>query len=128
MHHYLLGLLAAQAADEQAAHRYADILERSRPPAGDSALARDLAAGVRADVARLRGDSVLARRLLAQVSERPTYQLVLPSPFEPRARERFLRDLLSGASRGSGAAATRAGTARSLYDLPYERGRVNHQH
>lgn len=123
MRRYLLGLLHAQLGDPRAAIRMAEELEREPSPAADRSLGADLSAGVRAEISRLRGDRSGALAMLERIKERPTYQLVLPSPFEPRLRERFVRaTLLHELGRTSEARALYAVIgARSLYDLPYAR-------
>lgn len=124
LHQCLIGLLDAQTGNHGAAFRTADMLELLRSPASDSTLAHDLAAGVRAEVARVRHDTSGAVKILSRIIERPAYQLVLPSPFEARARERYLRALLVERSgRGPDQPALGESTARSLYDLVYDRAR-----
>jgi tetratricopeptide (TPR) repeat protein len=121
MRRYLLGLLDAQLGDTAAALRLAVELERAPHSGADETLPADLAAAVRAEVARLRGDAAAALALLERIRERPTYQLVLPSPFEARARERFVKArLLEKLGRFAEARALyNLIGARSLYDLPY---------
>ena len=121
MRRYLLGLLNAQLGSGGAALGLAVELDRWQGPAADSSLGRDLAAGVRAEVARLRGDDRGALSILERITDGSRYQLVLPSPFEARLRERFIRArLLRELGRGAESRALYATIgARSLYDLPY---------
>jgi hypothetical protein len=125
MRRYLLGLLAAQAGDEAGAARLVMELERAASPPSDSLLGQHLAAAVRAEVSRLNGDVEGALTHLERIVDRPTYQLVLPSPFEPRVRERFVRaTLLEQLGRTAESRTLLDGIgARSLYDLPYARAR-----
>ena len=118
---YLLGLLNAGLGDYGVALQYAGELDRGDSPRSDSTLARDLALGVRAEVDRLQGRSEAALAALLRIQEPPRYQLVLPAPFEPRVRERFLKGrLLEQANRPAEARAVYATVGRrSMYDLPY---------
>ena len=118
---YLRGLLSAALGEREEALRRAAEIERMSSPAADPTLARDLALGVRAEVLRREGRAREALQALEQVREPPGYELVLPSPFQPRARERYLRALLldeQGRDEAALAAYTATGS-RSLYDLPY---------
>ena len=118
---YLLGLVAAHRGNPAEASRMAARLESMAPPPGDSSLPGDLARGVRGEVARRSNRPVEALAEFRQIRERPGYQLVLPSPFDPRVRERFLRArLLEDAGRDEEARAVFASIgSRSLYDLPF---------
>lgn len=123
MRRYLLALLEAQTGRPDRALRLAGELEAWKSPASDADLGRDLAAGVRAEVERGRGDPGAALQVLDRIRDRPSYQLVLPSPFEPRVRERYLKArLLAELGRAADARplASVIGS-RSLYDLPYAR-------
>jgi hypothetical protein len=123
MRRYLLGLLHARLGDASAALRLAEDLEQWAPLPSDPSLGDDLGVGVRAEVVRLGGDVRGALALLDRIEERPTYQLVLPSPFEPRLRERFLKArLLDDLGRRDEARALYGVIgSRSLFDLPYAR-------
>lgn len=94
---YYLGLLDAQESRApQAAGRVAE-LEASRDR---QTLARDLAAGIRAEVARERKDSPSALAALERMNYRSPFTEFSGSPVHERSRERFLRaDLLAKAGR-----------------------------
>lgn len=118
---WLRGLLAAGLGEEAEASRLAAALERAPGPAADPALPLDLARGVRAEIHRLADRPRAALAELEAISEPPGYELVLPSPFHARARERYLRArLLEDAGRAEEARAVYAATGnRSFHDLPY---------
>jgi DNA-binding SARP family transcriptional activator len=118
---YLRGLISADLGETGAAEASATDLERMAAPQSDPRLARDLAQGIRAEVLRRGGRAAEALAALESVREPDHYELVLPSPFHPRARERYLRaQLLEDAGRLDEARALYASTGnRSLYDLPY---------
>jgi DNA-binding SARP family transcriptional activator len=121
MRAWLAGLLAAGLGDEAGALREARELERRPGPQADPTLPRDLAHGIRAEIHILAGRREQALAELDRIEEPPGYELVLPSPFQPRARERFLRArLLEDAGRAGDARAgwLRTGN-RSFFDLPY---------
>ena len=118
---WLSGVIAAGLGDEAEAVRAAVALERRPGPEADPTLPRDLALGIRAEVHRRAGRPDQALSELERIEEPPGYELVLPSPFQPRARERFLRARLleeAGRSADARAAYLRTGN-RSFYDLPY---------
>ena len=121
MHRYLLGLLSAGLGEPADAMRWAAELDRAPSPAGDPSLAKDLALAVRAETHRLAGKRDAALAALLLIREPPRYQLVLPSPFDPRVRERFVRaQLLQEANRLDHARDLYLGIGRrSVYDLPY---------
>jgi DNA-binding SARP family transcriptional activator/tetratricopeptide (TPR) repeat protein len=97
---YLAGLLSARLGDVGAARRHAATLVRLVPVAQDPALAQDLALGIHAEIERDAGNRDAALAGLDGMIERPRYQLVLPSPFHARLRERFVRaELLVDAQR-----------------------------
>jgi tetratricopeptide (TPR) repeat protein len=118
---YLSGLLGAELGARDDALRRAAELERLAAPAADPTLARDLALGVRAEVLRREGRSREALEALVRIEEPPGYELVLPSPFQRRARERYLRAvLLDELGRRDEALGSYAAIGnRSFYDLPY---------
>lgn len=118
---YLLGLLNAALGDSGAALRVADELARAASPKADPSLAADLALAVRAETDRLGGKTDAALDALRRIREPPRYQLVLPAPFDPRVRERFLRArLLEERNRPQEARALYLMMGRrSMYDLPY---------
>lgn len=118
---YLAGLLSASLGEGKATSARAAELERMDAPAADPTLPADLARGVRAEVHRLAGRAADALAELERIREPAHYELVLPSPFHPRARERFLRArLLEDAGRAAEAQVLYAASGnRSLYDLPY---------
>ena len=118
---YLLGLLHAQLGDSAAALAVATELEQATSPAGDPSLAMDLALGIRAEVDRLGGRTGAALASLQRIRDHARYQLVLPAPFEPRVRERFVRALLLtelGRPREARDLFRVIGYS-SVYDLPY---------
>lgn len=121
LHAYLRGLLSAGLGEAAAADSRARELERMAAPASDPELSRDLARGIRAEIHRRAGRASAALAVLDSIREPDHYELVLPSPFHPRARERFLRArLLEDAGRLAEAGDLYAATGnRSLYDLPY---------
>lgn len=118
---YLRGLVAAGQGDSAGALRRAAELERMEAPAADRSLPGDLARGVRAEVHRRAGRTARALAELDAIEEPAGYELVLPSPFHPRVRERYLRArLLEEVGREAEARAVYAATGnRSVYDLPY---------
>jgi DNA-binding SARP family transcriptional activator len=118
---YLRGLVSAGLGDAATAGSRAKELERSAGPRSDPYLPRDLARGIRAEVHRRAGRTATALAALDSIREPEHYELVLPSPFHPRVRERYLRArLLEDAGRLEEARAVYASTGnRSLYDLPY---------
>jgi DNA-binding SARP family transcriptional activator/TolB-like protein len=118
---YLAGLLAAARGDSAAVFDRAATLDRMDGPATDRLLPADLALGLRADWAARRGDARAALGHLDRIADRPYYQLVLPSPFHPRVRERYQRAMLmeeTGRAPEAAALFATLGT-RSLYDLPF---------
>ncbi|HLG04791.1 MAG TPA: hypothetical protein VI383_01450, partial [Gemmatimonadales bacterium] len=121
LHRYLLGLLSAALGEPDQALRWAGELDRAASPQADTSLARDLALAVRAEVERTAGRNDAALETLQRMREPPRYQLVLPSPFDPRVRERFLRGrLLEERNRPAEARALYLMMGRrSVYDLPY---------
>ncbi len=88
---YLLGLLSARLGEEGTALRYAAELELSDGPTHVTALARDLAQGVRAQVASAREDFAEALAALEQARMQTWYQRMAASPFYSQAYDRYLR-------------------------------------
>jgi len=117
---WLRGLIAAGLGRTEMALGFAEDLDATIPPTGDS-LHRDLARGIRAEIHRLAGRYDAALKELSAIEDPPGYEMVLPSPFHPRARERFLRArLLEEAGRTEEARRAYEATGnRSLHDLPY---------
>lgn len=118
---WLSGLIAAGLGQTETALSLARELDAMTPPPGDSLLHRDLARGVRAEVYRLAGRHDAALKELSGIAEPPGYEMVLPSPFHPRARERFLHARLLEEAGGADEARRAYETTgnRSLHDLPY---------
>jgi DNA-binding SARP family transcriptional activator len=118
---YLRGLVSAGLGDDAEAEARAVEVERLAAPPSDPDLSRDLARGIRAEIHRQAGRTADALAALDSIREPDHYELVLPSPFHPRARERYLRArILEDAGRPEEARAVYASTGnRSLYDLPY---------
>jgi hypothetical protein len=121
-HRYLLGLLSAGLGDTAASLGWARELERAGSPPSDPSLARDLALAVRAETDRVAGRTGAALESLLQMREPPRYQLVLPAPFDPRVRERFVKARLleEGQRLGEARALYLMMGRRSMYDLPYQ--------
>jgi tetratricopeptide (TPR) repeat protein len=88
---YLLGAVSAALGDTAAALAHADALERLPGPPEVQRLARDLALGVRARVARAQGRAADALRLLEQMRTVAPREYSGQSPFFARAAERWLR-------------------------------------
>lgn len=117
---YLMGLLRTGLGDAEGSAAAEHMLREVPPVVGDSMLGRDLAAGIRAERLLRAGDVTGALAALEAIQPRTEYQLVLPSPFQPRLRERFLRALLLESTRpGEAMILYRTVGNQSLYDLPY---------
>lgn len=118
---YLRGLVHAGMGERGEALQRAEEIQRMASPAADPTLARDLALGLRAEVEWRAGRTSAALAYLEQIEAPPHYELVLPSPFHPRARERFLHArLLEEVGRSEEALRIYAASGnRSLFDLPY---------
>ncbi len=94
---YYLGLLDAQESHAEEAARHVAELEASRDR---HSLAGDLAAGIRAELARQRGDMPTALATLERMNIRSPFTEFASSGVHERARERFLRaELLSKSGR-----------------------------
>jgi len=87
---YLLGCLSARSGDLAAAAGHAAVLERMEGSEDDN-LAQVLALGVRAMVARSKGDPKSALQLLEQIRRPARREEVSQSPFHALALERYLR-------------------------------------
>jgi len=118
---YLLGLLSAKLGDETAAQSYLSQLTDLDGPAHVVALARDLARGVRAELALNGGDLTGALAALESIEAKTWYQRMTTSPFYALDRERYLRaELLAAAGRDDEALAYYSSFAgASVYRLAY---------
>ncbi len=99
LRHYVLGMLCARQDDPEAALEHADTCTTE---AGAETLLSDLATGVRARVAFVRGDPSRAVELLDTIVGEYPSELVAGSPFYGRVAERFLRaEALEAAGRSA---------------------------
>jgi tetratricopeptide (TPR) repeat protein len=88
---YLQGLYAAMANDRASAERSAALLKSLTGSEDEQRLARNLALGIRAEIAMRQGQRTEALTLLKQRDDRMPYLLRLTSPFYSGARERYRR-------------------------------------
>lgn len=88
---YLLGLLSARLGDERLAGAYADTLGTLSSPPEAPALAENLATGVRAYEAWVRGDLAGTLRAVERIRVEMMFPLMHSSDFVGHALERFLR-------------------------------------
>jgi tetratricopeptide (TPR) repeat protein len=118
---YLLGLLSALLGEEDVALRYARELSELDGPQPVLALARDLAAGVRAQVSLGRANAGEALATLEGTRFEAWYQSMLSSPFYSQDRERYLRaELLAARGREEEALTWYGSFAEgSIYELVY---------
>jgi len=101
---YLLGTLSVRAGDTTGAIRYAGELEQMGRPAHAASLARDLALGLRAMVARSEGRPEVAWQLLELMRPVTTREEIFESPLYSRALERYHRaEVLQELGRGEAA-------------------------
>ena len=118
---YLLGVLDTRLGDYSAAERHATELERLGGTVQASALARDLAHSVRAQVASMQIRPAAALRELERARMETWYELPIASPFYSQAYERYLRaELLNALGRPEEALPWYGSFADfSIYDLVY---------
>ena len=87
---YVIGLVSAQLGDHGRALDAAASLEAKQVSKPLGSLPSDLALGVRAEVARIRGDDEIALDLLMSRAHNVWYQYMVNSTFASQARERFV--------------------------------------
>ncbi|MGD8867006.1 MAG: protein kinase [Gemmatimonadales bacterium] len=118
---YLLALLIAQLNEDSLALEYARALGGLDGPDRVIALARDLVAGVRAQISLAMGDSSEALATLEKRRYQAWYQAMVSSPFHSLDRERYLRaSLLAAAGREEEALTWyNSFTEGSVYALAY---------
>ncbi|MEM7584978.1 MAG: protein kinase [Acidobacteriota bacterium] len=92
-HHrlYILALLVARQGDTERALALADELASLGEIPVAPGLERDMELGIRAEVARLRGQHSEVLSLLAERHGRYSYEMPMVSPLFSRARERYLK-------------------------------------
>ncbi|UCF21000.1 MAG: tetratricopeptide repeat protein [Gemmatimonadota bacterium] len=91
---FLLGVLSARLGDYEEAQRWADELRRLKSPERSPSLSEDLALGVLAYAASLRGENAAALDLLQRLQMQSFYQNSFVSPFYSGALQRYLRAML----------------------------------
>jgi tetratricopeptide (TPR) repeat protein len=88
---YLLGLLEARLGDPTRAARYATELENLPAPVDAGSLPRDLAQGVRGEIAAQRDRPSDVTEAFAGVRREQWYELSSASPYFAQPRERFIQ-------------------------------------
>jgi serine/threonine-protein kinase len=91
---FLLGVLSARLGDYTSARRYADDLRGLESPERSLSLPEDLAFGVMAYVAMLRGESAAGLEQLERAQMQSFYQNAFQSPFYSGSLQRYLRAML----------------------------------
>ncbi len=122
---YVLGMLATKAGNLEVALLHADQCDAAARPGDDELLRADLARGVRARVALVRGEPARALEILETIVGECPSQVVTSSPFASRVTERFLRaTVLEAVGRPEEAAGWSESMAqRSVFELVFaERG------
>ncbi|HEY6947869.1 MAG TPA: hypothetical protein VI297_03550, partial [Gemmatimonadales bacterium] len=119
---YLLGLLDARLGNGARAAQYARELEAMPTPSDAGSLARDLAAGIRAESAARRGRPAEVTAAFDGVLRESWYEMAAASPFFGQPRERFVQaEALAAAGRDAEAAPLYRSLSGqgSLFELPY---------
>ena len=88
---YLLGLLEARLGDAAKAARYAAELDNLPVPPDAGSLPRDLAQGIRAEIAAQRGRPADVIQAFAGVRREAWYEMSSASPYFAQPRERFVQ-------------------------------------
>jgi eukaryotic-like serine/threonine-protein kinase len=103
---YLLGLLEARLGNAPRAVRYAADLEALPAPVDAGSLPRDLAQGIRAEIAAHQNRPAGVTAAFAGVRRESWYELATNSPFFAQPRERFMQAEALAAQGRDGEAAT----------------------
>jgi tetratricopeptide (TPR) repeat protein len=102
---YLLGLLEARLGNGARAGRYAAELEALPVPPDAGSLPKDLAKGIRAEVAARQNQPAAVSAAFGGVRRESWYELATNSPFFAQSRERFIQaEALAAQGRDSEAA------------------------
>jgi tetratricopeptide (TPR) repeat protein len=126
LHHhlraYLLGLLEARLGNAARAARSAAELEALPAPADAGSLPRDLAEGIRAEIAAHQGRPAEVTAAFTGARRASWYELATNSPFFAQARERFIQAeaLVAQGRDGEAAPLYRSLHGQgSIFELPY---------
>jgi serine/threonine-protein kinase len=119
---YLLGLLDARLGDPARAARYAAELEKLQAPIDAGSISRDLAQGVRGEIAARRDRPAEVTEAFAGVRRESWYELASASPYFAQPRERFIQaEALAAQGRDADAAVLYQSLSGegSTFELPY---------